>query len=128
VPIDGVGFQMHVLPDWPSVANIEASFRTVAQCGLKVKITELDVCVNNKYNSSVPVYTSLTAAAAAAQNERHRQLSPLTYAQYLPHSAVVLLCGGCGMGKAGLHRIRIGHYCLIIISRPNLRCMVLLML
>ncbi len=74
VPIDGVGFQMHVLPDWPSIANIEASFRAVAQRGLKVKITELDVRVNNKYNSSAPVYTSLTAAAAAAQSERYRQI------------------------------------------------------
>jgi len=74
VPIDGVGFQMHVLPDWPSIANIEASFRAVAQRGLKVKITELDVRVNNKYNSSAPVYTSLTAAAAATQSERYRQI------------------------------------------------------
>ena len=74
VPIDGVGFQMHVLPDWPSIANIEASFRAVAQRGLKVKITELDVRVNNKYNSSAPVYTSLTPAAAATQSERYRQI------------------------------------------------------
>lgn len=74
VPIDGVGFQMHVLPDWPSIANIEASFRAVAQRGLKVKITELDVRVNNKYNSSAPVYTSLTAAAATTQSERYRQI------------------------------------------------------
>ncbi|WP_323814418.1 endo-1,4-beta-xylanase [Cellvibrio sp. NN19] len=74
VPIDGVGFQMHVLPDWPSIANIEASFRAVAQRGLKVKITELDVRVNNKYNSSAPVYTSLTPAAAVTQSERYRQI------------------------------------------------------
>ena len=74
VPIDGVGFQMHVLPDWPSIANIEASFRAVAQRGLKVKITELDVRVNNKYNSSAPVYTSLTPAAATMQSERYRQI------------------------------------------------------
>ena len=74
VPISGVGFQMHVLPDWPSIANIEASFRAVAQRGLKVKITELDVRVNNPYNSSLPVYTSLTAAAAAAQKQRYYQI------------------------------------------------------
>lgn len=74
VPITGVGFQMHVLPDWPSIANIEASFRAVANRGLKVKITELDVRVNNPYNSSLPVYTSLTAQAAATQKERYRQI------------------------------------------------------
>ena len=74
VPIDGVGFQMHVLPDWPSIANIEASFRAVAQRGLKVKITELDVRINNPYNASAPVYTSLTPTAAAAQKQRYYQI------------------------------------------------------
>lgn len=74
VPITGVGFQMHVLPDWPSISNIEAAMKAVAQRGLKVKITELDVRVNNPYNSSAPVYTSLTDAAAAAQKQRYYQI------------------------------------------------------
>ncbi|MET0357583.1 MAG: endo-1,4-beta-xylanase [Cellvibrio sp.] len=74
VPIDGVGFQMHVLSDWPSTSTIEAAFKAVADRGLKVKITELDVRVNNPYNSSAPVYTSLTSEAAAKQKERYRQI------------------------------------------------------
>ncbi len=74
VPITGVGFQMHVLSDWPSASTIEASMKAVADRGFKVKITELDVRVNNPYNSSAPVYTSLTAAAAATQKERYRQI------------------------------------------------------
>ena len=27
VPIDGVGFQMHVLSDWPSISDIRASMK-----------------------------------------------------------------------------------------------------
>ena len=51
VPIDGVGFQMHVLPDYASMANIKASWQKVLDLnyGLKIKITELDVRVNNPY-------------------------------------------------------------------------------
>lgn len=74
VPITGVGFQMHVLLDWPSVSTIEAAMKAVADRGLKVKISEFDVRVNNPYNSSAPVYTSLTPAAAALQKERYRQI------------------------------------------------------
>ncbi len=74
VPITGVGFQMHVLLDWPSASTIEAAMKAVADRGLKVKISELDVRVNNPYNSSAPVYTSLTADAAAKQKERYRQI------------------------------------------------------
>lgn len=74
VPITGVGFQMHVLLDWPSTSTIEAAMKAVADRGLKVKISELDVRVNNPYNSSATVYTSLTADAAAKQKERYRQI------------------------------------------------------
>lgn len=74
VPITGVGFQMHVLLDWPSTSTIEAAMKAIADRGLKVKITELDVRVNNKYNPSAPVYTSLTTEAATRQKERYRQI------------------------------------------------------
>jgi endo-1,4-beta-xylanase len=74
VPISGVGFQMHVLSDWPNTSTIEAAMKAVADRGLKVKISELDVRVNNPYNSSATVYTSLTAEAANKQKERYRQI------------------------------------------------------
>jgi len=74
IPITGVGFQMHVLLDWPSTSTIEAAMKAVADRGLKVKISEFDVRVNNPYNSSATVYTSLTADAAAKQKERYRQI------------------------------------------------------
>jgi endo-1,4-beta-xylanase len=74
VPITGVGFQMHVLVDWPDVSVIEQAMRNVADRGLKVKITELDVRVNNPYNSSAPVYSSLTEEAASRQKERYNEI------------------------------------------------------
>jgi endo-1,4-beta-xylanase len=74
IPITGVGFQMHVLLDWPSTSTIESTLKAVASRGFKVKITELDVRVNNIYNASSTKYTSLTAAAAALQKERYRQI------------------------------------------------------
>ncbi len=74
IPITGVGFQMHLLSDWPATSTIEAAMKAVADRGLKVKISELDVRVNNPYNPSAPVYTSLTAEAANKQKERYRQI------------------------------------------------------
>jgi endo-1,4-beta-xylanase len=47
VPIDGVGFQMHITMDFPSVATIAASLKKVVDRGLKVKISELDIPINN---------------------------------------------------------------------------------
>jgi endo-1,4-beta-xylanase len=74
VPINGVGFQMHVFLDWPSAANIEAVFQQIVNRGLKVKITELDVRINNPYNPSLPKFTSLTAEAAAMQKTRYHDI------------------------------------------------------
>jgi endo-1,4-beta-xylanase len=51
IPIDGVGFQMHVFIDYPTIANIKAAMKKVADKGLKVKITEMDVAINNPYSS-----------------------------------------------------------------------------
>ncbi len=53
-PIDGVGFQMHVLLDYPSIANIRESMQRVVDLSadLKIKITELDVRINNPYDGN----------------------------------------------------------------------------
>ncbi len=54
VPIDGVGFQMHVMNDYPSIANIRASLQKVVDLSptLKIKISELDVRLNNPYDGN----------------------------------------------------------------------------
>jgi len=67
VPITGVGFQMHVTIDWPSISAIESSLKAVADRGLKVKITELDVSMKN-------AYSSFTLEAAARQKQRYHDI------------------------------------------------------
>lgn len=52
--IDGVGFQMHIYMDYPSLNNFENAFQQVVDMGLKVKITELDIPVVNPYGSATP--------------------------------------------------------------------------
>lgn len=74
-PIDGVGFQMHVQIDWPSTSNIRSAFQAVVDRGLKVKITELDVPVNNPYASTAfPQYPTFTAQAAELQKQRYKSI------------------------------------------------------
>lgn len=53
-PIDGVGFQMHVMNDYPSIANIRASLQKIVDLSptLKIKISELDVRINNPYDGN----------------------------------------------------------------------------
>jgi endo-1,4-beta-xylanase len=45
VPIHGVGLQSHVLVSLPSIASIEAYMHRIAELGLFIEITELDVRV-----------------------------------------------------------------------------------
>jgi len=75
VPIEGVGFQMHVQIDWPSTSAIQNAFKAIADRGLMVKITELDVPVNNPWASQpFPQYTSFTDAAAERQKQRYKSI------------------------------------------------------
>lgn len=73
VPIDGVGFQMHVLPDWPSISNIKSSWQKVLDIdpNLKLKITELDVRVNNQYANPPQVIQSCNNCPEL-QNQKQR--------------------------------------------------------
>ncbi len=76
VPIDGVGFQMHVFMDYPSIASISAAMKKVVDKGLKVKITELDVAVNNPYSGGWPgnKITSFTQSVALTQKQRYCEI------------------------------------------------------
>jgi endo-1,4-beta-xylanase len=67
VPITGVGFQMHVAFDWPSISAIESAMKAIADRGLKVKISELDVGMSK-------AYSSFTADAAAKQKQRYHDI------------------------------------------------------
>ncbi len=76
IPIDGVGFQMHVFMDYPPIANISAAMKKVVDKGLKVKITELDVAVNNPYSGGWPgnKITTFTQTVALTQKQRYCEI------------------------------------------------------
>lgn len=46
VPLDGIGFQMHIDTETPALEDIRWAFAQVVERGLKVRISELDVSVN----------------------------------------------------------------------------------
>jgi endo-1,4-beta-xylanase len=74
VPIDGVGFQMHVYMDYPSVSQIKASLQKVVDRNLKVKISELDIPINNPYGSAYQagdIKTSYTLDLGLQQKKRY---------------------------------------------------------
>ena len=72
IPIDGVGFQMHINIEWPSESQIKNAFQQVVNRGLKVKITELDIPVNTYANPDK--YQTFTAEAAERQKDKYREV------------------------------------------------------
>ncbi|MDO6683969.1 MULTISPECIES: endo-1,4-beta-xylanase [unclassified Agarivorans] len=74
VPIDGIGFQMHVNYDWPSAQAIGESFAKVAAKGLKVKITELDIKMNPTGNNN-----TFDNARAEEQLQRYQDIVEAYY-------------------------------------------------
>lgn len=74
VPITGVGFQMHIYMDYPSVSTISASFKQAVDRNLKVKITELDIPINNPFSPQYQagdIKRAFTPALALAQKKRY---------------------------------------------------------
>lgn len=73
VPITGVGFQMHVRLDFPTREAFKTVFKSMVDRGLKVKISELDVPVNNQHGV-VAASATLTAALAKRQRQRYCEI------------------------------------------------------
>jgi len=80
VPIDGVGFQVHITTDTPSLDNIKAAFAKVVKRGLKVRISELDIAVNQAEQ-----YSQLTSAVAQIQRQRYAEVVN-AYIESVPES------------------------------------------
>lgn len=75
-PIDGVGFQMHVLPDWPSITNIKAAWQKILDLdpNLKIKLTEIDVRTNNPYATPPRISQSCDNSCLNAQKQRYKEI------------------------------------------------------
>ena len=76
IPIDGIGFQMHVCLNYPTAATIAAAMKKVVDKGLMVKITELDVAINQPYCDNYPAnkISAFTQTVALAQKKRYCEI------------------------------------------------------
>lgn len=72
IPIDGIGFQMHINIEWPSETQIKNAFQQIVNRGLKVKVTELDIPVNTYANPDK--YLTFTNEAAQRQKDKYREV------------------------------------------------------
>lgn len=54
VPIDGVGHQMHVNVDWPSISETEAMITKFVPLGLEQQVTEMDISIYTNSGESFP--------------------------------------------------------------------------
>ncbi|GAA2041723.1 endo-1,4-beta-xylanase [Polymorphospora rubra] len=54
VPVDGVGHQMHVNIDWPSISETEAMLTKFIPLGVDQQITEMDISIYTNNSESFP--------------------------------------------------------------------------
>lgn len=52
IPLHGIGFQMHVSLDGPPFAQIKSALQAVAVRGLQIRISEMDVSLNQKHKAA----------------------------------------------------------------------------
>ena len=91
IAIDGVGLQAHWNLTWPGKAAIENTITTLANAGLKVKISEMDISV---YGSASDGEVPLTSALEQQQAARYDEIfgvfrDPI----YAPHISSVTFWG-----------------------------------
>lgn len=73
IPIGGIGFQMHICLNYPTAAAIGAALKKAADTGLMVKITELDIAINQPYCDNYPAnkVSQFSESTALAQKKRY---------------------------------------------------------
>ena len=70
VPIDGIGFQSNLSLNNPDISIIKSQFQKVVDLGLKVKITELNVRMNDEDT----YFSFLTAARSEEQKQYYHDI------------------------------------------------------
>ncbi|WDZ87709.1 endo-1,4-beta-xylanase [Micromonospora cathayae] len=89
VPVDGVGHQMHVNVQWPSVAETEAMLQAFVPLGVEQQITEMDVSI---YTNEAESFPTPPADRLRTQAYRYRDLFDL-YRRYADELTSVTLWG-----------------------------------
>ena len=82
IPIDGIGFQMHISLTEPLIEDIKAALTLATATGLKIKITEIDIRTNS--NGS---YDSYTNEVAQLLKERYQSIVS-TYLEVVPKEQI----------------------------------------
>jgi len=72
VPIDGLGFQMHITYNWPARDKIEAASQKVIDRNLKLHFAELDVRANPNND-----LTSLTNARSLELKDKYKEIAEI---------------------------------------------------
>ena len=72
IPIDGVGFQMHIDYQSPSITSIENNLKSITDLGVLVHFSEIDMTVNRN-----KALTSLTYERAMAQENRFQDIAAI---------------------------------------------------
>ncbi|MEZ4773319.1 MAG: endo-1,4-beta-xylanase [Bacteroidia bacterium] len=72
IPIDGVGFQMHISYNWPSLSQIQNAVDKVKSRGLKIHFSELDIRANPDGD-----LTQLTTDRATDLQKRYKDIVTL---------------------------------------------------
>eukprot|EP00727_Mastigamoeba_balamuthi_P012933 m51a1_g8262 putative endo- -beta-xylanase (346) ;mRNA; r:17448-18703 len=78
VPIDGIGFQMHVGTQWsPSEEDMRRNFQRFADLGLEIHITEADVACQNRqwdWGRQAQIYSNIARACMAVSRCKSLEL------------------------------------------------------
>lgn len=94
-PVDGIGMQMHIRLDWPSIEELDRTIQAIIEAGYKVKISELDVSLYNDYPDgkfkAAPA-VDFTPELAEVQAQRYAELFAL-YRKHAEHITSVTLWG-----------------------------------
>ena len=72
IPIDGIGFQMHIDYESPSKSTIEENLKKILNLNLLIHFSELDITINR--NKSVE---KLTYEKALKQEERYKSIAEI---------------------------------------------------
>jgi endo-1,4-beta-xylanase len=89
VPIDGVGHQMHINIDWPSVAETEQMLQRFIPLGVDQQITEMDISI---YTNSGESFPTPPPERLATQASRYQAMFDL-YREYDENISSVTVWG-----------------------------------
>lgn len=68
VPIDGIGLQMHISHDWPSMTQMRQTVDGIVERGLRVHISELDIKINRHGDLEAPTDERLESQKRRVQD------------------------------------------------------------